>query len=180
SARSMSAARRVASPEAESPLADLATSLAVVAAATLADDAGRADGDALAFDAGFALGRLGEDIHLIPFLDDLVAAQSQLAVGDTFAGLHVVFVAVPEAAEMHLGVGEIESFGRLVRAQPLFDLGNGQAFAGRAALMQAVIRVGVEFALVFEHPDFIVADKDDAAIAVLELRELTDELFSHT
>ena len=71
------------------------------------------------------------------------------------------------------------ALGGLVRPQPLFDLGDGQAFAGRAALVQAVIAVGVEFALVPEHADFVVADEDDAAVAVLEFRKLTDELFGH-
>ena len=67
----------------------------------------------------------------------------------------------------------------LVRAQALFDLGDGQAFAGGAALVQAEIAVGEEFALVPEHADLVVPDEDDAAIAVLEFRELTDELFGH-
>ena len=39
-------------------------------------------------------------------------AQLQAAVGDAFAGLHVVFVAVPGADEMHLGVREVQARAR--------------------------------------------------------------------
>src|ERR1700722_13888153 len=51
---------------------------------------------------GFAAAFLGEDIDLIAFLHHLVFAQLELAVGHAFASLHVVFVAVPRADEMHL------------------------------------------------------------------------------
>src|SRR5262249_16649159 len=122
---------------------------------------------------------LGEDINLVPFLDHFVSAQLELAVRHAFAGLHVVFVAVPGAHEMHLGVGEVEALRGLVGHEPLLDLGDGEAFARGTALMQAEIAVGVKLALVPEYADLIVPGKDDAAVAVLELSGLPDVLLGH-
>jgi hypothetical protein len=45
--------------------------------------------------------------------------------------------------------------------------------------MQAEIAVGVEFAIVPEHPDLVVAEKDYAAVAVLELGKFRDEFLGH-
>src|SRR5215475_2982194 len=112
---------------------------------------------------------LGDDIDVVSLLDDLVLAQLETPVADELAGLEVVFVAVPGADEMHLVVGEIEPARRLVGHDPLFHLGDDQAFAGRAALVQADIAVGVELAVVLEHADFAIADEDDAAVAVVDL-----------
>src|ERR1700722_10018405 len=123
--------------------------------------------------------RLGDDIKLISFLHGLVFLQLHLAIADAFAGLHVVFHAVPRTNEVHLVFGEEQAHRSLVGTQPLLDLGDGQAFAGRAALVQAEIAVGVEFALVAEHADLVVADEDDPPIAILELRKLCDEFFRH-
>src|ERR1700722_15577415 len=88
-----------------------------------------------------AVAALRDDIDLIPLLHHLVAAQLELAVGDAFAGLDVVLVAVPRADEVRLGVGEIHALRGLVGHDPLFDLGDDQPLAGRAALVQAVIAV---------------------------------------
>src|SRR5262249_6311106 len=82
------------------------------------------------------------------------------------AGPHVVLHAVPGADEVHFVFREIESHRGLVGAKPLLDLGDGQTFAGGAALVQAEIVVGVEFAVVAEHADLLVADKDDAAVTI--------------
>src|SRR5262245_11358339 len=122
---------------------------------------------------------LGEDIDLVSLLHHLVLAQLQFPVGDALAGLHVVFHAVPGTDEVHLGLREVETLRGHVRTQPLLDLGDGEAFAGRAALMQAEIAVGVELAFVPEHPDLVLTGEDDAAIAVLELRDFTDVLLGH-
>src|SRR5689334_9105696 len=127
----------------------------------------------------FAVALLRDDIHVVSPLHDLVAAQLELAVGDAFAGLDVVLVAVPRADEVRLGVGEVEALRGLVGQDPLFDLGDDQALAGRAALVQAVIAVGVELAAVLEHADLGVADEHDAAVAVLELGCLANELLGH-
>src|SRR5262245_36116850 len=106
SARSMSAASRLASAEADVSFAagGLATGWTFRALAARA----------LAVRRGALRAGLGEDIELVPFLDQLVLAQLELAVGNAFAGLHVVFVAVPGTDEMHLGVGEVEALGGLV------------------------------------------------------------------
>src|SRR5437588_12581052 len=76
---------------------------------------------------------LGEDINLVAFLHDFILTQLEPAVGHAFAGLHVVFVAVPGTDEMHFVFGEEEPLRGLVGQQPLLDFGNGEAFASGAA-----------------------------------------------
>src|ERR1700704_4423236 len=95
----------------------------------------------LARRTGFAIAALRDDIDLVSLLHHLVAPQLELAVGDAFAGLDVVLVAVPRADEMRLGVGEVEPLRGPVGHDALFDLGDDQSLAGRAALMQAIIAV---------------------------------------
>src|SRR3984957_18601297 len=170
--RSSAAATRIAS--AEAPLAG-ATATAFNAGRTAA---ARRGGLATALEAGFAA-RLGDDIQILAFLHGLVLLELHLAVADALAGLHVVFHAMPRADEVHLVFGEEQAHRGLVGAQPLLDLGDGQSFAGRAALVQAEIAVGVEFALMAERADLIVADKDDPPIAIIEFRKLCDEFFRH-
>src|SRR5258708_27309679 len=80
-----------------------------------------------------AFAALGEDINFVAFLQNLVLAQLELAIRHAFAGLHVVFVAVPRTDEMHFVLGEVESLRGLVGQQPLLDLGDGEAFASGAA-----------------------------------------------
>src|SRR5580658_6293566 len=132
----------------------------------------------MAFATIFAA-RLGDDIKILAFLHGLELFQLHLAIADAFAGLHIVFHAVPRTDEVHLVFGEEQAHRGLVGAQPLLDLGDGQAFAGRAALEQAEIAVGEEFALVAEHADLVVADEDDPPVAILEFRKLCDEFFRH-
>src|SRR5580698_1943298 len=176
--RSSVAASFLASAEAPSPAASLRFSgTGVTAGRTLAADLA-AFFATMAFATIFAA-RLGDDIKILAFLHRLVFLQLHLAVADALAGLHVVFHAVPRADEVHLVFGEEQSHRGLVGAQPLLDLGDGQAFAGRAALVQAEIAVGVEFALVAEHADLVVTDEDDPPVAVLEFRKLCDEFFRH-
>src|SRR5262245_19347313 len=110
------------------------------AAAAVDPDAGFAATGATARGAGltacagllrvFAVALLRDDIDVVSPLHDLVAAQLELAVGDAFAGLDVVLVAVPRADEVRLGVGEVEALRGLVGQDPLFDLGDDQALAG--------------------------------------------------
>src|SRR5580704_14174528 len=170
--RSSAAATRSASAEAP------AAGAAATAFSAGRTAAARRGGLATALEAGFAA-RSGDDIKILAFLHGLVFLQLHLAIADAFAGLHVVFHAVPRADEVHLVFGEEQAHRGLVGAQPLLDLGDGQAFTGRAALVQAEIAVGVEFALVAEHADLVVADKDDPPIAILEFRKLRDEFFRH-
>src|SRR5215472_2690747 len=173
--RSSTAARRLASADAPST-----TSTAGLPAGRAATGRRAALGADFAVDLVMAFAaRLGDDIKVLSFLHGLVLLQLHLAVRHALAGLHVVFHAVPGADEVHLGVREIHAHRGLVGAQPLLDLGDGQALAGRAALVQAEIAVGVELALVPEHADLVVADEHDAAVAVLELRKLCHEFFGH-
>src|SRR5580704_2575696 len=162
--RSSTAARRLASADAPSKIATLG--LATGRAGT-----GRRAALVAAFvtflPIAFAA-RLGDDIKVFSLLHGLVLLQLHLAIADALAGLHVVFHAVPRADEVHLVFGEEQAHRGLVGPQPLLDLGNGQAFAGRAALMQAEIAVGVDFALVAEHANLVVADEDDTPVPILE------------
>src|SRR5262245_20699572 len=70
---------------------------------------------AAAFGLPLAAGRrdlvaaLGDDIDLVSLFHHLVLAQLHLPVGDAFAGLHVVFHAVPGAHEVHLGFRKVEA-----------------------------------------------------------------------
>src|SRR5579864_5354295 len=121
--------------------------------------------------------RLGDDIKVLALLHGLVFLQLHLAVADALAGLHVVFHAVPRTDEVHFVFREKQAQRRLVGAKPLLDLGDRQAFARRAALMQAEIAVGVKLALVLENADLVVADENNPALAVLHLRKLCDEFF---
>src|ERR1700719_1776024 len=176
--RSSVAASFLASAEPPLPAASLRFSgTGVTAGRDLATDLA-AFFATMAFATIFAA-RLGDDIKVLALLHGLVFLQLHLAVADALAGLHVVFHAVPRADEVHLVFGEEQAHRGLVGAQPLLDLGDGQAFAGRAALVQAEIAVGEEFALVAEHADLIVADEDDPPVAVLEFRKLCDEFFRH-
>src|SRR5258705_10819317 len=127
----------------------------------------------------FAVAGLRDDINLGSLLHHLVAPQLELAVGNAFAGLDVVFVAVPRANEVRLGVGEIQALGGLVRHDPLFHRRDDHALAGRSALVQALIAVGVEFTAVLEDADLGIADEHDPAVAVLEFPGFANKLFCH-
>src|ERR1051326_2165970 len=159
-ARSISSASLIAS--AESPVCGVFTfgaTVRVAAALSRATAAGRR--------AVFAAA-LGDDINFVSLLQHLVFLQLHLPVRDALAGLHVVFHAVPRADEIHVLLGEVQALRGLVGAQPLLDLGDGQSFAGGAALVQAEIAVGVILAFVPEHADLVVADEHDTAVAVGE------------
>jgi hypothetical protein len=80
---------------------------------------------------------------------------------------------------MHFGIGEVEAARRHVRHDALFYLRDGQPFASRSALVQAVIAVGEVFALILENADFLFAGDDDSAITVVKVRRFADEPFSH-
>src|SRR6516162_10848684 len=113
SARSISTARRFASAEPAPFPGSPGVSTVALDARAVSFAAGAAA--VWGRRADFAAARLGDDINLVPLLDYLVFAQLELAVRNTFTGLHVVFIAVPGADEVHLAVGEIESLRGLVR-----------------------------------------------------------------
>src|SRR5262249_57511173 len=99
--------------------------------------------------------------------------------GQGLGGLDVICVAVPGTHEMHFAVREVEPLRGLVGQQPLLDLGDGEALAGGAALVQAEIAVGVELTLVPEYADLVVSGEDDSAVAVLELPGVSPALPPH-
>src|SRR5260370_26036500 len=105
------------------------------------------------FVATLAAAVLRTDINLVPFLDHFVFAQLELAVGDAFAGLDIILIAVPRAHEVELGIGEIQALRGLIGHDALFHLSDGQPLAGRSALVQAVVAVGIKGAVFPEHTD---------------------------
>src|SRR5258708_34489854 len=119
---------------------------------------------AVGFVATLAAAVLRTDINLVPFLDHFVFTQLELAVGDAFAGLDVILIAVPGAHEVEFGLGEIQALRGLVGHDALFDFGDGEPLAGRSALVQAVVAIGIESAVFPEHADLMVAEEHDTAV----------------
>src|SRR5260221_9795329 len=142
SARSMSAASFSAAAETFSMMpgadfvgGDVAAFLAFVRLA------GSGASLAVGFVATLAAAVLRTDINLVPFLDHFVFAQLELAVGDAFAGLEVILIAVPGAHEVEFGIGEIQALRGFIGHDALFDLGDGETLEGRPALVRAVVEV---------------------------------------
>src|SRR5262245_24862935 len=107
-----------------------------------------------------------DDIDASLALHHLVLAQLEPRVGRAFAGLELVFPAMPGADDVRLVLVVFLRHERLVRRIDVDDLAPDDALAGRAALVQAMIAVGVEGAGVAVDPDFDLALADDADIAV--------------
>src|SRR5262245_21428725 len=114
----------------------------------------------------FVLSDHDEDV--VAALDHVVLPELQPAVADALAGLEVVFVAVPGAGEMH-SVAEGLPLVCLVRVEDVDHVVDKDALAGRAAGMNAVVRIGIVVAVLEEHADLVLAGNDDAAVSVLEL-----------
>src|SRR5258708_1582473 len=132
------------------------------------------------FVATLAAAVLRTDINLVPFLDHFVFTQLELAVGDAFAGLDVILIAVPGAHEVEFGLGEIQALRGLVGHDALFDFGDGEPLAGRSALVQAVVAIGIESAVFPEHADLMVAEEHDTAGPRPLLREFSHKIFKHS
>src|ERR1043165_7596206 len=95
-----------------------------------------------------------DDVDVLAALHHLVLAQLELAVAAEFAGLHVVFVAVPRADEMQVVAEGLPLVGAVGR-DDVDHLIDQQAFAGRTALVDAQVAVGVEAAAREEHADLV-------------------------
>src|SRR6185503_12830375 len=108
-----------------------------------------------------------DDIDASFTLNHLVAFQPQLRIGRAFAGLELVFPAVPGTDDVRIVI--IVSLGheRLVRCIDVDDLAPDDALAGRATLVQAMVAVGVESAVVAIDPDLDPVLADNADVAVL-------------
>src|SRR5262245_14881275 len=121
-----------------------------------------------------------DDIDASLVLHHLVALELEARVGGAFAGEQLVFPAVPGADDMRVamivGLAEIS----LVGAQQLDHLALDHALAGRAALMQAVVAVGVEGAGVPVDADFEPVLTDDADIAIAHVHIVTNENLRHS
>src|ERR1051325_3061695 len=119
-----------------------------------------------------------DDVDVLAAPYHLVLAQLELAVAAELAGLHVVFVAVPRADEVQVVAEGLPLVGAVGR-DDVDHLVDQQPLAGRAALMDAQIAVGVEAAAGEEHADLVAPGGDDAPVSVGHLRRLGDEPFGH-
>src|SRR5471030_497031 len=126
----------------------------------------------------FGILLLGYNEDIFAAFDDFEFAQLEFAVADAFAGLDVVFVAVPRADEVHLVAVGLALIGA-VGGKYVDHVVDHHAFAGRPALVQASVAVGVVRAAVVEHADFAAPRVDDAAVAVGEFGGLGNEPFGH-
>src|SRR6516162_5364534 len=95
----------------------------------------------------------GDDIDVLAPAHHVERLELEMPVGHAFAGRDVVFVAVPRAHEVCLGVGEFVPMPGTVGAEHVLDLVHDDALARGAALMDAEILVGVILALPVEHAD---------------------------
>src|ERR1043166_5131949 len=121
----------------------------------------------------------GNDIDVLAAPHDLERLELETPVRRAFAGRDVVFVAVPRADEMRLGLGEALAVPGAVGSEHVLDLMHDHALARRSALVDAQVLVGVEAALPVEHADLDPIMGDDAPVAVGELGGLGDEHVRH-
>src|SRR4051812_19307487 len=70
----------------------------------------------------------------------------------------------------------MKSARSLVGHDCLFDLGDGQTFTCRAALMKAVVTVGIILVAFAENADFIVTIEDDPTLAIFQIGNFCHEL----
>src|SRR5579862_652495 len=120
-----------------------------------------------------------DDIDASFALDHFVAFEPELWVRRTFAGLELVLPAMPGADDMRfaLVVGLAEE--ALVRAEQIHHFIPDDALAGRSALVQALIAVGVQGSGVAVDPDLDPVLADDADIAILHLKFAADKDLRH-
>src|SRR6266852_2317637 len=96
---------------------------------------------------------LVDDIDVLAAAEHLKGLEAQPPVRRALAGLEVVLVAVPRADEVHLVGREPVPVPGAVGRQHVLDLVHDDALAGRPALMNAQVLVGVEPPLPVEHAD---------------------------
>src|SRR5215470_5234192 len=121
-----------------------------------------------------------DDIDVLPAPDDFKVFQLQLAIGDAFAGLEIILVAVPWADEVNFVTGKLLPDPTAIGAKDILDLVHDDAFAGRSALMDAQILVRVELALPVKHSDLATLVRHDTSFAVGKLRDFSDKQFRHS
>src|SRR5262249_28736307 len=121
---------------------------------------------------------LSNDENIVTAADDLELLQLQPPVADAFAGLELVFVAVPRADEMHVVRECLALVGAVLRDHVDHTVDH-DPFAGRTAGMDALVAVSEVGAVLEEHADLGVAGEHDTAVAVLHLGRLGNEAFGH-
>src|SRR5262245_14355936 len=121
-----------------------------------------------------------DDIDASLALHHLVALQPQARVRRAFAGEELVFPAVPGAHDVRIiviiGLTDI----RLVRAEQLDHLALHHALAGGAALMQAMVAVGIVRTGMPVDADLESVLTHDADVAVTHLDVIANENLAHS
>src|SRR5690242_19030201 len=120
------------------------------------------------------------DIHRAVFLDDVEFLQPDAAVADVDAGLEMELIGVPGADDMHVVAVVILAEEGSVGRDDVDDLRHSEALADRAALMRAVVAIGVIFTALADHADLDLAGGDDAHPAIGDLAVFADQYFSHS
>src|SRR6185437_242926 len=134
----------------------------------------------LARSAIWALRWSDVDIHRAVFLDDVEFLQPDAAVADIHTRLEMKLVGVPRADDVHVVAVVILTEEGAIRRDDIEDLRHADAFADRAALMRAMIAIGVVFAALADDADLDLAGGDDADPAVNDLAILANQYFSHS
>src|SRR5262249_26916134 len=121
-----------------------------------------------------------DDIDASLALHHLVALQPQARVRRAFAGEQLVFPTVPGADDVRIivviGLTDI----RLVRSEQLDHLALHHALTGGAALMQAMVAVGIIRTSVPVDADLEPVLTHDADVAVTHLDILANENLAHS
>src|SRR5262245_5302707 len=87
---------------------------------------------------------------------------------------------MPRTDEIDPRVGEFLALPGLVWADDVLDLVHDQAFTGRAALMQADIRIGEELPAPMKHADLVRPVLHDAPFAVGKIGDAGDKHLCHS
>jgi hypothetical protein len=81
---------------------------------------------------------------------------------------------------VNIGFGKLEAMGCLFRlVNDFFNAVDDFALAGWAALMNAIVLVGIKFTIHMKHTDLETTLRDNFAIAVLKVLGLSDVQIRH-
>src|SRR3954470_7244226 len=119
------------------------------------------------------------DIDLSIAFDHVELLQPQPQVGDVVAVRQVELIAVPRTDDVHVGFVEGLAVEDAVLVDEFFHLRHAQALAGRAALVRAIVPVGVILALVADDPDLEFAGPHDAHPALGHFAVPAHQHFGH-
>src|SRR6266540_2695470 len=121
----------------------------------------------------------GDDIDLVSALLGLVPSEASAAVAGAAPGLDIVLPTVPGADDMDLVVGEPLAEEAVVLGEDRLDFADQDAFADRAAHVQAGVLERIEAAVSLEDDDLSTVGGDDPALLIVEVRHSAGKPFGH-